>query len=104
MAKTAEKKKAAPKDEPKVRRARPAAKLTMSQTKVLEAQFDTRLKDVTALDGKLVEIEDKFEEKDAFVPAQVGAAREKLAQALVLIGESKDEFAKIGEQYRTFFG
>lgn len=106
----ASKKPAAKKDEadapaPKRTVNRTSQKLTMSQTKVLEAQFDTRLKDVAALDGKLAEVEAKFgDNPESFVPTQVIAARVKLAEALVSVGEAKAEFEKIGEQYRTFFG
>lgn len=83
---------------------RTTQKLTISQTKVVEAQFDTRLKDITALDGKLTEIEARFDNNESFVPAQVTAARLKLGEAVLALGQAKDEFAKIGEQYRTFFG
>lgn len=84
---------------------RTSQKLTMSQTKVIEAQFETRIKDVTTLDGKLAEIELKFAENaESFVPTQIGAARLKVGEALVALNEAKAEFEKIGEQYRTFFG
>lgn len=101
----AKKDDAAPAAEAKPARQRTVQKLTMSQTKVIEAQFDTRLKDTTTLDGKLAEIEAKFDEgSELFVPAQVSKARLKVAEALVALDEAKAEFEKIGEQYRTFFG
>lgn len=85
---------------------RTSQKLTMSQTKVFEGQFDTRLKDITTLDGRLAEIENKWPEdqRESFVPAQVAAARLKIGEALVNLGDARAEFEKIGEQYRTFFG
>lgn len=92
-------------DEVKATRVRTAQKLTMSQTKVIEAQFDTRIKDANALDGKLVEILDKFNDNhDTFVPTKIVAARQALADGIALIELSKAEFAEIGEKYRSFFG
>ena len=72
---------------------------------MLEAQFDTRLKDITALDEKLAEIEAKFpEENTTLVPTQVREARAKLAESMTALGEARAEFAKIGEAMRSFFG
>jgi len=102
MAKTtAPKKKAAAKKAPAKRTAQ---KLTVTQTKLLEGQFDTFTKKGTELAGKLVDIENRWDDKDAFVPTKVADARGKLTEALALIDDAKTDFAEIGEQYRSFFG
>ena len=85
-------------------RARTAAKLTVTQTRLLEGQFDTFASKGTSLAAKLVDIEAKWDDKDAFVPKKVAASRAKLTEALALVDEAKQEFAEIGEQYRSFFG
>jgi hypothetical protein len=103
MAKTATKKATAKKPAPATRR-RSAAKLTITQTRMIEGQFDTFANRGTSLAGKLVDIEAKWDDKEAFVPAKVSASRAKLAEALILIDEAKAEFAEIGDQYRSFFG
>lgn len=102
MAKTTDKKPAAKK--PAAKKTRTAQKLTVTQTKLIETQFDTWAKKGSDLGAKLTDIEARFENKDSFVPQQVEAARTKLVEALALADEAKAEFAKIGEQYRSFFG
>lgn len=95
----------APAAETKPTRQRTTQKLTMSQTKVLEAQYDTRIKDAKALDGKLDEILVKFgDDTESYVPTQVTEARAKLADGIAAMEESKALFAEIGEKYRSFFG
>lgn len=105
---TKDKKAAAKKDDAapaKKRAARPSAPLTASQAKVLEAQYDTRLKDARSLDEKLAEIEAKFpEENTTLVPTQVREARAKLADSITALEESRAAFAEIGEAMRSFFG
>lgn len=107
MADATKKKASAKKSEPKAEkepRKRATSKLTMTQTKVVEGQFETRLKDLTALDNRLAEIEERFDNPDSFVPKQVAASRLKLGEALLALGEAKTDFENIGEQYRSFFG
>ena len=101
---TANKKPAAKKAAAAPKKARTAQKLTVTQTKLIEAQFDTWAKKGADLGTKLTDIEARFDNKDSFVPQQVEAARTKLVEALALADEAKAEFAKIGEQYRSFFG
>lgn len=100
--KSAAEKKAAPKTEAK--KARSTQKLTVTQTRLIEGQFGTFSKKGEELATKLTDIEARFDNKDSFVPQQVEASRSKLVEALALIDEAKAEFAKIGEQYRSFFG
>lgn len=94
----AEKTAAAPK------KPRTTQKLTVTQTKLIESQFDTWAKKGADLGAKLTDIEARFDDKDSFVPHQVEASRSKLVEALALVDEAKAEFIKIGEQYRSFFG
>lgn len=101
--KPAAKKKAAPKTE-QVRRPRQTAKLTQTQTRLIEAQFDTFSNKGSELGTKLTDIEARFENKDGFIPTQLAASREKLVEALALVDEAKAEFTKIGVEMRNFFG
>lgn len=109
--KPAAKKDAAPKkdDAPKPEAAKPKAKrtsarVTLTQTKTIEAQFDTTSKKVEDLDKKLVEVIKGYEDKpEHSVPVKAQEARDKLAAAAEAIVDSKVLFEEIGEALREFF-
>jgi hypothetical protein len=104
MAASATNKKPAAKKTAAPKKARTAQKLTITQTKAIESWFDAWAKKGGDLGAKLTDIEARFENKDSFVPQQVEASRAKLVEALTIADEAKAEFAKIGVQYRSFFG
>lgn len=109
--KATSKKDEAPKDEkpePKTADQRPArvsARVTITQTKTLDAQFTTTSKKVEELDKKLIEIEQKFEDKPepAFAIA-VKDARAELAKAAEAIVAGQDRFGEIRTTLEDFFG
>jgi len=84
---------------------RTTAKITLTHTKVIEAQFDTTSKKVEELDKKLVEVEARFADKPDHQFAQrISEARAGLAAAQEQLVGSKDAFAEIGNALRDFFG
>jgi hypothetical protein len=83
---------------------RTSARVTLTQTKTIEAQFDTTSKKVDELDKKLVEVIKGYEDKpEHSVPVKAQAARDKLAEAAAAIVEGKEAFEEIGEALREFF-
>lgn len=89
-------------DAPKAKRT--AARITLTQTKLIEDQFDTQSKRIKALDAKLVEVIKGYEDKpEHMVPTKAQAAREELAKAAEAVVAAKESFAEIGEAMRDFF-
>ncbi len=83
---------------------RTSARITLTQTRAIEAQFDTTSKKVEELDKKLVEVIKGYEDKPGHsVPLKAQAAREHLARAAEAIVDSKTAFEEIGEALREFF-
>lgn len=116
---TAEKKpaakKAAAKDEPveaapkkektATRPQRVSARITVTQTKVLESQFDTTSKKIEELDKKLAEVEQRFDDKpDHSFATAVKQSRRELQVAAEALTSAKASFSEIGETLRDFFG
>lgn len=102
MTKPADKK---PAEAKKPAAARVSAKITLTQTRTLESQYDTTSKKIEDLDKKLVEIEARFIDRpEHIVAAQTTKARADLKVAAEAMVASKDAFAEIGEALRDFFG
>lgn len=83
---------------------RTSARITLTQTKVIEDQFDTQSKRIAALDEKLVDVIKGYEDKpEHMVALKAQEARDELAKAAEAIVAAKENFAEIGEAMRDFF-